>query len=269
MLSGKAGMLTEPLVVLAANHFCCLLSKESKGMEKFCKEQSAWVNERLFCWKLAWQGVLLIFAFPNAFQNEVMPVKDQQCKDPELTFMKLKHCQDTWICKDKEMKSPKLLLKKRNRFTLTQGKNWRCSGMESLELSCVSRRWCTWPSVYGSEENSLLSCLPFSLVSLLPQPCCKHRPSGLGRSCGFTCDSEDVGNHGCVSQGVTACLQRAHAVSEGALFSSVRNWDFYSLIFVLFACKLIDHSDVTVWIVEAREALARVCCLNTHKFPAA
>lgn len=31
MLSGKAGMVTEPLVVLAANHFCCLLSKETKG----------------------------------------------------------------------------------------------------------------------------------------------------------------------------------------------------------------------------------------------
>lgn len=36
-----------------------------------------------------------------------MPIKDQQCKDPELIFMKLKHNEDIWIFKDKEMEVPK------------------------------------------------------------------------------------------------------------------------------------------------------------------
>lgn len=35
-----------------------------------------------------------------------MPIKVQQCKDPEPIFMKLKHHQDTWIFKHKEMEVP-------------------------------------------------------------------------------------------------------------------------------------------------------------------
>lgn len=131
-------------------------------------------------------------------------------------------------------KSPKLLLKKRNRYMLTQGKNWRCSddGEPGLVLSVpevMQMAQCVW--IRGEFIAQLFD---FSLVSLHPQPCCKHRILGLCRSWSFTPDSEDVGNHRCVRQDVFACLQRAHAVSEAASFSSVRNWHFYSLIFVLF-----------------------------------
>jgi len=44
MLRGKAGMLTEPSVVLRTNHFCLLLTKETKGTDEFVRNSQREVN---------------------------------------------------------------------------------------------------------------------------------------------------------------------------------------------------------------------------------
>lgn len=191
---------------------------------------------------------------------------DQQCKDAELIFMKLKHCQDSWIVKGKEMEVPKAAVEKEKLANTRQKLEMFSDGEPGFfqcEQEVMQTAQCVW--IRG---NSLLSSLPFSPVSLSHSPVANRIP-GMCRSWSCTCDSEDVGNHGCVSQDVSACLQRPHAVSGGASFSTVRNWHFYSLRFVLFLFKLIDHSDVTVSIVEAREALTQLCCLKKQKFPTA